>query len=57
MSSSDLDIILADGRTAREVHEEEVAADQRIEWGLLVKELVALCIVVGVLVVRQLWFV
>ena len=48
---------LADGRTAREAHEEEVAADQRVEWGLLVKEVIAFCIVIALLVARQMWFV
>ena len=55
--TSDFDIRLADGRTAREAHEEEVAADQRVEWGLLVKEVIALCIVIALLVARQMWFV
>lgn len=57
MSADDLLIRLADGRTAGEVHDDEVAADQRIEWGLLVKEIIAICIVVAVLVARHLWFV
>ncbi|MEJ6721045.1 hypothetical protein [uncultured Ilumatobacter sp.] len=57
MSADHLLIRLADGRTAGEVHDEEVAADQRLEWGLMVKEIISICIVVAVLVVRHLWFV
>lgn len=53
----DGEIRLADGRTAHEIHDEELAADKRVERWMLVKEMVAFAIVVGVIVARQRWFV
>lgn len=53
----DEELRLADGRTALEIHDEELAADLKVERWMLVKELVAFAIVVGVVVARQLWFV
>lgn len=53
----DDEIRLADGRTARETFDEELEADLRVERWMLVKEFVALTIVVAVIVARQLWFV
>lgn len=50
-------IVLADGRTAREIHDEELAADRRVERRLIIKEAVALVVVILVIVARQLWFV
>ena len=53
----DIDIRLADGRTALETHEAELKADRRYEWGLLGKEVISLCIVIAVIIIRQRWFV
>ena len=53
----DEELRLADGRTAREIHDEELAADRRVERWMIVKELVSFAIVIGVIVARQIWFV
>lgn len=53
----DDEIRLADGRTALEIHDEELKADLRVERWLLIKEAVAIVMVILVIVARQLWFV
>ena len=53
----DDDVKLADGRTARESYDEELAADRNVEHWIPLKELFACAIVLGVVVIRQLWFV
>ena len=55
--TTDDEIRLADGRTPREIHDEELEADLRVERRMLAKEALALSIVILVVVARQLWFV
>ena len=55
--NGDETIRLADGRAAREVHDEEVAADLEVERMLLVKELIAFAIVIAIIIIRQRYFV